>query len=70
MLPILYIEDNRIFDIAGQAYAVFKVASEPYAFQPTHIKQHVIGRVTRGLMSLFGDLWIFLLTKQWSPTVQ
>lgn len=66
MLPILYIEDNRIFDTSGQAYAVFKVVPEPYAFQPDHIKHQVIDRVTRGLMGLAGDLWIFLLSKQWS----
>ncbi|GIM47658.1 hypothetical protein DNHGIG_32070 [Collibacillus ludicampi] len=66
MLPILYIEDNRIFDTSGQAYAVFKVQSEPYAFQPLHIKHQVIDRVTRGLMSLSGEFWIFLLSKQWS----
>lgn len=56
MLPILYIEDNRIFDTSGQAYAVFKVVPEPYAFQPDHIKHQVIDRVTRGLMGLAGDL--------------
>ncbi|GIM46508.1 hypothetical protein DNHGIG_20570 [Collibacillus ludicampi] len=66
MLPILYIDDNLIFDTSGQAYAVFKVQSEPYAFQPQHIKHQVIDRVTRGLMSLSGEFWIFLLSKQWS----
>jgi len=42
------------------------VVPEPYAFQPDHIKHQVIDRVTRGLMGLAGDLWIFLLSKQWS----
>jgi hypothetical protein len=43
-----------------------KVQSEAYAFQPQHIKYQVIDWVTRGLMSLPGEFWIFLLSKQWS----
>lgn len=38
MIPVLYIEDNRIFDVHGQAYAVYKVVQKSYAFQPDHIK--------------------------------
>jgi len=66
MLPISYIEDNRIFDTSGRAYAVFKIASQPYAFQPKHMRLQVIDRVTRAMSGLAGEFWIYLLTQQWS----
>jgi hypothetical protein len=67
VLPILHIEDNLVFDTSGQAYAVFKVTSEPYAHQPKHIQQQIIDRVRRGLSGgISGEFWIYLLAQQWS----
>ncbi|MFS0883082.1 ATP-binding protein [Metabacillus niabensis] len=68
MLPILYIEDNRLFDTKGNAYAIYKIDSVPYAYQPNNTRRAIIHNLVRGITSnLTGEFLILLLTKQWSP---
>lgn len=66
MLPVIYMEENRVFDIYGDAYAVFVINSEPYAFQPDRIKMGLIDRIARGLSGLSGEIYFYLLNRQLS----
>lgn len=65
-MPVAYMEENRVFDIDGKAYAVYVLDPQPYAFQPKRMKHQVIDRFIRGVSSLTGEFYIYLLTKQWS----
>lgn len=64
MMPVAYIEENRLFDVEGNPYAVYIVQSQPYAFQNKQNKESVISRVISGLSGYTGDLYLYLLCKQ------
>ncbi|MDT3418148.1 hypothetical protein QO009_004073 [Brevibacillus aydinogluensis] len=66
MLPVLYMEENRVFDIYGNPYAVYVVESDPYAFQAERVKKGIIDRVARGLSNLTGEFYFYLLNRQLS----
>ncbi len=68
MLPVAYMEENRVFDIYGNPYAVFVVAADPYAFQAERVKRGIIDRVARGLSGLAGEFYFYLLNRQLSIT--
>lgn len=66
MIPIVYMEENRVFDIYGNPYAVYIIDSAPYAFQPKRVKRQVINRVVSGVSKIVDEFHIYLLAKQWS----
>lgn len=68
MLPVVYMEENRVFDITGNPYAVFVVEPDPYAFQAERVKKSIINRMTRGLSNLTGEFYFYLLNRQLSTT--
>ncbi|MFD0591067.1 ATP-binding protein [Paenibacillus sp. GCM10027627] len=64
MMPIMYMEDNRVFDVTGSAYALFKIPSRPYAFIPRQKKKEYIKEVDTAFSSFVQDYHLYLLTKQ------
>ena len=66
MLPILYTQDNLLFTDNLDAFAVYKFRSEPYAYQPKHIKSLIIDRIIKTLWNLTGELYFYSLTQQLS----
>lgn len=66
MLPILYIEDNRLFDTKGNAYAIYKIYSVPNAYQPYKTRRAIIHNLVGGITSnLTDEFLLLLLTKKW-----
>jgi len=66
MMPIAYIEDNRVFDMQGNPYAVYVLPSQSYAFQNRRTKESVISKFIQAISSLTGEYHLYLLSKQLS----
>ncbi|MDQ6422654.1 ATP-binding protein [Paenibacillus sp. LHD-117] len=64
MMPIMFMEDNRVFDISGNAYAVFRIPEHPYAFMPLVKKKEYITDTDVAFSSFVQDYHLYLLTKQ------
>jgi hypothetical protein len=66
MMPVLFMEDNRVFDISGDSYAIFRIHSHPYAFMPILQKSRLIRDGERAFSSFVSDYHLYLLSKQLS----
>lgn len=66
MMPVNFMEGNRIFDIHGNAYALFILDSTPYAFLPTHKKIAEIRQIESAILNHIGEYYVSLLSKQQS----
>ncbi|OAB28406.1 ATP-binding protein [Paenibacillus macquariensis] len=66
MIPISYIDESRVFDTRGNAYAYYILEGSMYAFVSLQKKISEIKRTNFALMSHIGEYDIFLLAKQLS----
>lgn len=66
MIPVALLQGNIVFDADGVPYAVYIVQSHQYSFQSTMRKISNIERIAKALYKYTGDLYIYLLAKQFS----
>lgn len=66
MIPISLIDENRVFDDKGNAYAYFILEGSAYAFVSLQRKVSEIRRTDTALMATIGEYDIFLLARQYS----
>ncbi len=64
MMPVAFIDGNRVFDTDGNPYAVYLIEPHNYAFLPTHEKQQHIKTVGNAIENLIGEYHLYLLTQQ------
>jgi hypothetical protein len=66
MIPISLLQGNVVFDKDGEPYAAYIVGNIPYAFQNQNIKVSVIEKVAKALYGYTGELYLYLLARQYS----
>ncbi|QQE79668.1 ATP-binding protein [Alicyclobacillus sp. SO9] len=66
LFPAMYWEDNRIFDVEGQAWGVYKLPQFPYEFRAETERLAVSDRFERFLHNYTGKGMLLSLSKQLS----
>ncbi|MFC5401781.1 ATP-binding protein [Cohnella soli] len=66
MIPISLLQGNVVFDDTGAPYAVYIIEPVPYAFQNKNIKIGAIEEVAKALYGIVGEMYVYLLAKQYS----
>ena len=66
MIPVSLLQGNVVYDADGIPYAAYIIDSDHYAFQSKVNKISIIDRIAKALYQYTGDMYIYLLTKQFS----
>ncbi|EJY56445.1 hypothetical protein URH17368_0878 [Alicyclobacillus hesperidum URH17-3-68] len=66
--PILYFEQNVLFDTKRQAWAAYRIPQQPYAFASTHKKQAIVDSLRTFLHAHRGACHLLSLTDEIRPT--
>lgn len=66
--PVLYYEQNVLFDARLQTWAVYRIPQQPYAFQSSAKKQAIVDSLREFLHTYRGSCHLLSLTDEIRPT--